>query len=296
MKTIIRTLLLCALLFVPVAKASAQETGDIKVTVLDEKSEPMMGIIVQIIAGGPVMGGATDEQGIYIFRSLTPGSYDVQASKESYKKYIKTGIGVSAGQTSYSTFVMQLIECDTCPNVVTIKAVRSLVDPTFSTVDNLSAIDVKHNASDRGNVVSMVDGKSSQVSVGKGGKLVMRGARETASSIYVDGEVMYGGAGVCAGSIEQITVLSGGIPAAYGDLTGGAVIITTKSFYTGLSAKQAMYQEAADQKAAEEEAAAEKSGKKKVDGKQIIEHDTPVPAPIPVPVNDSIPQPTPRMH
>src|SRR5665213_2829495 len=272
MKTIIKTLICCTLFFAPIAKLKAQDqSGDIKVTVVDEKNQPMVGALVQIVAGGPRMGGATDTNGIFVFRSLSPGSYDVQAQMTSYKKYVKTGIPVSAGQTSYANFPMEIIECDTCPDVVVIVAKVSPVDPTFSTVESINAYQIKHMAVDRGNVVDMVTGSNSQVSEGKGGQLVMRGAREGASNIYIDGDQMYGTTGVCGGAIEQVSVLSGGIPASYGDLTGGAVIITTKSFYNGTAEKENMYQETADakEKAAKEKAA--KANGTQTSGNQIIE-------------------------
>ncbi len=289
MKTMIRNLIYCALLFAPVAKANAQDqSGDIKVTVLDEKSQPMIGAVVMIVAGGPRLGGSTDLDGNFTFHSLTPGSYDIQAQMLSYKKYIKTGIPVSAGQTSYTTFPMQIIDCDSCENVVTITATVSPVDPTFSTVQSINATQVKHMAVDRSNVVDMVTGTNSQVSEGKGGQLVMRGAREGASNIYVDGEQMYGTAGVCGESIEQVTVLSGGIPASYGDLTGGAVIITTKSFYNGTAEKENMYEAAAEEKAKADAAAKAKATGAKSTGTEIIEKQSPAPA------NDSIPAPKPH--
>jgi hypothetical protein len=289
MKTIIRNLIYCVLLFIPFAKANAQgQNGEIKVTVLDEKNLPMPGAVVSIVAGGPSMGGQTDLDGNFIFHSLAPGSYDVEARMLSYKKYVKTGIEVSAGQTAYATFPMQVSDCDSCMQVITITAIQSPVDPTFSTVKSINNFTIKHGAFDHGSVVGMVSGTSSQVSEGKGGGLVMRGARETASSTYVDGEIMYGNTGVCGEAINQVTVLSGGIPAEYGDLTGGAVIITTKSYYTGYAAKEAMYTAAEEARIAAEKEAAAKSGKRTENGGQIIEKNAPVP--VQAPVNDSIPQ------
>jgi hypothetical protein len=38
-------------------------------------------------------------------------------------------------------------------------------------------------------------------------------------------------------------VYTGGVPACYGDFTGGLVMITTKSFFNGLQSKKQMYEE-----------------------------------------------------
>jgi hypothetical protein len=46
----------------------------------------------------------------------------------------------------------------------------------------------------------------------------------------VDNVKIIGELNVPAGAIAEIIVYSGGIPARYGDVTGGVVVITTKSY------------------------------------------------------------------
>lgn len=267
MKTILNTLLA---LLIPAAMF-AQTNGRIKVTVLDEERKPIPGAVLQIIAGGPMTGGATDMDGIFTFVNLNPGAYDIQARVSGYKRYVKTGIQVAAGQTAYAQFDM-VLSPDTL-GTVEIKAVQGPADPTFTTIQNINAEQVKHMAADRGNIVSMVTGTNSQVSEGAGGQLVMRGSREGASTMYVDGEKMYGSSGVPALGIAQVSVLSGGIPAEYGDLSGGAIVITTHSFYTGMAAQENMYQAAAEKAAADSAAAKEKAGTRIENNNEVIEKD-----------------------
>ena len=50
-----------------------------------------------------------------------------------------------------------------------------------------------------------------------------------------------------------MTVYTGGIPAAYGDLTGGLVMVTTKSFFNGMQAKKKMYKEITEHKQEEKD-------------------------------------------
>ncbi len=279
MKTIITTLI--AFILIAPFGALAQDNGRIKVTVLDEKLVPFPGAIVRIIAGGPVMGGATNMDGEHTFAGVLPGTYDIECRVTGYKRYVKKGIQVSAGQTAYAEYVMQIAK-DTMEEHI-VYAVQSPVSPTFSTIQNINAGPIKRMAADRGNIVDMVTGTSSQLSEGKDGGLVMRGSREGASAIYVDGEKLYGTAGVVALSMYQVSVLSGGIPAEYGDLSGGAVIITTHSFYTGMATQQRMYDAASEKAAADSAAADAKSGKRIENGNEIIENEQPIeeqPAPI----------------
>jgi hypothetical protein len=64
----------------------------------------------------------------------------------------------------------------------------------------------------------------------EGGKLYFRGSRPEATEYYVDNMRVSGDLGVPAGAVAEIIVYSGGIPARYGDVTGGVVVITTKSY------------------------------------------------------------------
>jgi hypothetical protein len=286
MKTLFTTLI-ATLLFAPMT--FAQTNGRIKVTVLDEMLQPIPGAVVTLIGGGPLTGGATDLDGIFTFVNLNPGAYDVQARVTSYKRYVKNGIQVSAGQTAYVTYNM-VPETDTLP-ITEILEYRSPVDPTFSTVQSISADQIKRAAGPRGDIGQMITGYSTQVSVGEGGQLVMRGAREGASAIYIDGEKMYGSSGVPALGIAQVSVLSGGIPAEYGDLSGGAVIITTHTFYTGMAAQERMYENAALEVAADSAAADAKSGKRIESDKEVIENQQPQGQQQPAPAEDPQPQP-----
>lgn len=290
MKTLLTTLI-ALVLFVPMT--IAQTNGRIKVTVLDEGKQPIPGAVVQIIAGGSPMGGATDLDGIFTFVNLNPGAYDVQARVTGYKKYIKTGIQVAAGQTAYAEYVM-IASIDTLIPVI-IVATQGPVDPTFSTIQSISADQIKHAAGPRGDVGQMITGYSSQVSIGAGGQMVMRGSREGASAVYIDGEKTYGSYGVPAMGIGQVTVLSGGIPAEYGDLSGGAVIITTHSFYTGMASQERMYKAAAEKEAADSAAVLEKSGKRIENNEEVIEkQDQPQGEQQPAPAEDPAPADQPK--
>ncbi|OPZ99136.1 MAG: TonB dependent receptor [Bacteroidetes bacterium ADurb.Bin408] len=56
----------------------------------------------------------------------------------------------------------------------------------------------------------------------------VRGAREEGTVTYIDGVKVRGSSGIPQAAIDQVTVLTGGLPAQYGDATGGVVNITTK--------------------------------------------------------------------
>lgn len=60
--------------------------------------------------------------------------------------------------------------------------------------------------------------------------LQLRGARTDAGYYYIDGVKVRGNAAIPHSSIQQITVYTGGLPANFGDATGGIVSVETKSY------------------------------------------------------------------
>ena len=62
----------------------------------------------------------------------------------------------------------------------------------------------------------------------EGDAVNVRGSRGNATTYYVDGIKVRGNMGVPTSGIEQITVVTGGLPAKYGDATGVIISVTTK--------------------------------------------------------------------
>jgi Ca-activated chloride channel family protein len=65
------------------------------------------------------------------------------------------------------------------------------------------------------------------------GELHFRGSRANDVAYYVDGIRVRNVNAVSKSSIDNVTVLTGGIPANYGDVTGGVIQIETKSYTQG---------------------------------------------------------------
>ena len=61
------------------------------------------------------------------------------------------------------------------------------------------------------------------------GAVNVRGSRSNATAYYIDGIKITGNSNVLPQSaIDQMTVVTGGLPAQYGDATGGIISITTR--------------------------------------------------------------------
>src|SRR5690606_33681588 len=60
------------------------------------------------------------------------------------------------------------------------------------------------------------------------GDVSIRGARTDNTYYYIDGIKVRGSNSLPKAAIEEVSVMTGGIPANYGDATGGIIAITTR--------------------------------------------------------------------
>lgn len=70
---------------------------------------------------------------------------------------------------------------------------------------------------------------NSGVNVNENNEISIRGSRPTATRIMVDG--VYSNVTVPTTSIKYVKVYTGGIPAKYGDTSGGVIVIETKGYF-----------------------------------------------------------------
>jgi hypothetical protein len=81
------------------------------------------------------------------------------------------------------------------------------------------------------NQTAMIAAMSSDIKVADDGQLVFRGARKGDMIYMMDGVKMNAVSKVPSCSIGEMMVYTGGIPAKYGDTTGGVVVMETKSYF-----------------------------------------------------------------
>ena len=121
---------------------------------------------------------------------------------------ITTDGGVLIGTVDIVEYKVPLIEQDntTSGSVITGETIRNL--PTR----NLNAL------------ASLTAGAAS---ADEGSAITFRGSRSNATNYYVDG-IRVNGSLVPETEIDQLQVITGGLEAQYGDVTGGIISITTK--------------------------------------------------------------------
>jgi len=196
-----------------------------------ESGEPVIFGNVAIYKNGVLITGTeTDFDGNYSMSNIDPGTYDVEASYIGFQPQRQTGVVVLAGKAikldfQLSTgvlldvieiveYTVPLIEQDntTSGGIVTSEKIQNLplrnINALAATTAGLSSID--------------------------GGAISVRGSRSNATDYYIDG-VRVSGALIPESEIDQLQVITGGIEAQYGDVTGGIISITTKGPSNSLS-------------------------------------------------------------
>jgi outer membrane receptor protein involved in Fe transport len=202
------------------------QSGAIKGTVKDTDGNgvPFANIVVER-NGNQVAGTTTDFDGNYNLKPVPAGKFTVLVSSVGFQKKQINGVLVNADKTRFldiemSTTSVKLDEIE----VVEYKVPLISKDQT-STGGTVTAEDIqKMSGRSAESVAATVGGVYQE----DGEVKSVRGAREEATTYYIDGIKVRGDKGLPKSAIEEVAVVTGGLAAKYGDATGGVISITTK--------------------------------------------------------------------
>jgi hypothetical protein len=223
---------ICFGLLLVSSMALQAQNGAIRGQILNDDHLPVFGATVKLLQGGSLVGGAsTDEDGKYTIKPLNAGSYEIfVSSMETQTKHV-TGVKVSAEKTTY---VDVSVSVNTLDGIDVIAYTPATIEKTYMNIKEINAEDFSHMAIDRGDITQAVLAVTSEAVQSPDGEVHFRGGRGDASAYYVDGVRSPGITGVAALSVENVSVITGGIPAQYGDVTSGVIIVTTKDYFGGI--------------------------------------------------------------
>lgn len=203
------------------------QSGTLRGKIRDKDTKepiPFANIIIE--AGGKQYGGSTtDFDGNYTIRPIPPGSYDVKATYVGYKPLMITGVRIINDKVEFLDVVME----STTTTLETFEVVEYKVplidkDQTSSGRTMTSEEIAKMPARGAASVAITVGGVfSADGEVGS-----IRGQRSEGTAMYIDGVRVRGSSSLPQAALEQVTVITGGTPAQYGDATGGIINVTTK--------------------------------------------------------------------
>jgi len=167
-------------------------------------------------------GTETDLNGNYYLSNLEPGTYAVEASFVGYTTERQVGVVVKAGRNNKLDFRLttgvimdEIVIKDYKAPLIEIDNTTSGGTVTSETIRNLPTKNINQIAATTAGLSSI-----------DGGAINIRGSRSNATDYYIDGIRVSGL--IPESEIEQMQVLTGGLPASYGDVTGGVISITSK--------------------------------------------------------------------
>ncbi len=194
--------------------------------VVDDTGEPVIFGSVALYKNEVLITGTeTDFDGNYAFNELDPGDYDLEVSYVGLTTKRVNGIQVFAGKAN-------ILNVEMTSDAVTLEGVEvvdykvPLVEADNTTQGGTLTSDQIKNLPTR-NINALAAQTAGIASSDEGAAISIRGSRSNATDYYVDGMRVRGNL-VPESEIEQLQVITGGIEAQYGDVTGGVISITTK--------------------------------------------------------------------
>ncbi len=183
----------------------------------------------------------TDFDGNYIFTNIDPGSYDllvkslgvsdqrvngvIAREDNTTKVNIELTSGSLLDEVVISDYKVPLIDFDQTSSVKTVTA-EAIANSPLKSVQGLAATSAGLTSDQNGNIS-------------------IRGNRSNATNFYVDGIRVSSLGLIPAAEIEQLQVITGGLAARYGDVTGGVISLTSKGpsdrFTGGLEAETSQF-------------------------------------------------------
>jgi hypothetical protein len=173
-----------------------------------------------------ITGTSADENGNYKIKPLSPGLYDIKAIFTGCQSLTVSQVLIEANNITFLD--MELTTDNTLPPVVITWEPPLIGMDASATMTTISSPEIKNMPTRE--IKDIVATAPGVVQRDSGRELYFRGSRANATQYIVDGIKMTGNFSLPMGAIATINVITGGIPAQYGDATGGIVVITTKSY------------------------------------------------------------------
>ncbi len=169
--------------------------------------------------------------GNYYIKNVTPGEYFIKVMLKGYDTAQTALFEVSADKiTDFDITLTKVEDKPTDGKVTVIKKVVVRSNSALGREDN-GAPPIGSNQLVKGASRSpggIIAGTVAGVNANAGGALSFLGSRTDGTAVIVDGVRVRGGSNVNTQSLGQVNVIIGGVPAQYGDFTGGAISYTTK--------------------------------------------------------------------
>lgn len=234
--------LILVVVLAAVSVTYGQGTGKIKGLVIDKATEeplPFVGVLIE--QNGVMKASATtDFDGVFLVSSLTPGKYTVKVKFVGYKDLVLNDVEVKNEKITFlegdNKLALSPSDANTLNEVEVIEYSVPLIDKDGGasggtvTRDDIAKMPGRSATSIATTVGGVYQDAGSQ------GGISVRGSRSSSTFYFIDGIKVRGTTNLPKAAIQEVQVITGGLPANYGDATGGIISVTTRgpsSYYFG---------------------------------------------------------------
>lgn len=225
MNKIVTVLLAC---FLAVTATAQSNFGKMQGKVTDAKTKaPIAYATILLEKDGIRKGGAyTDDDGKYVINALDPGVYSLTVKYSGYQDKQVTDIEVASNSTKYLNVEIAEKGAGDAESIgpVVIRVSRTMIEKDKNS-QTITSKDIANLPTRNLNAIAATSSAANQTN---DGQISFLGSRADATAYFVDGVRVLSNQGVPQSAQGQIEIIQSGIPAQYGDFTGGAISITTK--------------------------------------------------------------------
>ncbi len=180
-------------------------------------------------------GLITDEAGNYEFAMLDPGTYTIVVSVGGTE--FSQSVSLSPGESQPMNIALVTPSRDDdadaeggkSTEIPTVDITDALVFDVDRNVRTIDRKEIGQFAGPRDINTILASSGAPVFQKDHGDPLNFKGARDNANATYFDNMKIRGSDQLPLGAIEQVSIMSGGVPAEYGDVLGAVIVVTTRN-------------------------------------------------------------------
>lgn len=225
-----------SIIFIIFSGISFAQTGTIEGNILNEEGISIPMATVKVTSGISNIVVAADINGHFKLKPLEAGKYNIEASSMSMHSKTIIGIIVRPDNISFVDDIQLLPDAYLIDSAALVIAYREkIIDP-----ENTSKLPINKDLIIKlpgaKNPVDIAASLSTEISKDNNNQMIVRGSRPGSSNVYIDGvKVENSGSKIPNLAVGGMEIYTGGVPAKYGDFTGGVVIMRSVSYFDLLS-------------------------------------------------------------
>ncbi len=222
------TILFLFALILSVGTSAQGALGSIKGKVVDADNEyepiPYARVWVEVAGSKQIV--LCDSTGRFKIDPLNAGIYNLYAKSSGKDTFLITGVEVNRDKITH----LEEIALTSTMNIIDVVWTEPLILKETGRIE-IPLKDIAHSPYIR-DPKALFTASNSDVKMVEGtSDLIIRGSRPNDVTYYIDGVKVYNLNGVPGCAIGGMMGYTGGIPARYGDTTGGVVALETKSYF-----------------------------------------------------------------